>query len=66
MSDGNFNRALLPSTPYRSGVRMGQQQAKKKATEALRIALDSTEPSLTQKQKETITECFEKELRLLP
>jgi hypothetical protein len=45
---------------------MGQQQAKKKATEALRIALDSTEPSLTQKQKETITECFEKELRLLP
>ena len=26
MSDGNFNRALLPSTPYASGVKAGKAQ----------------------------------------
>lgn len=65
MSDGNFNRALLPSTPYRSGVRMGQQQAKKKATEALRIVLEKTETPLSQMHKESIIERFEEELGLL-
>ena len=66
MSDGNFNRALLPATPYRSGVRMGQQQAKTKAIEALRLALEQAEPSLSSEQKDAIFRCFEKELRLLP
>ncbi len=28
MSDGNFNRALLPHTPYASGLRMGKAQAR--------------------------------------
>ena len=66
MSDGNFNRALLPSTPYRSGVNMGQQQAKAKAVKALQVALEQTEPPLSQEQKEAIAASFEKELRLLP
>lgn len=65
MSDGNFNRALLPSTPYRSGVRMGQQQTKAKATEALRLALEQAMPPLTDEQKKAIIRNFEKELRLL-
>jgi len=65
MSDGNFNRALLPSTPYRSGVRMGQQQTKSKAIEALRLALEQAQPPLSKEQKEEIANCFEKELRLL-
>ena len=64
MSDGNFNKALLPSTPYRSGVKMGQQQAKVKAIKALQLALEKAD--LTQEQKETIAANFEKELRLLP
>lgn len=64
MSDGNFNRALLPSTPYRSGVKMGQQQAKVKAIKALQLALEKTD--LTQEKKEIIAANFEKELRLLP
>ena len=64
MSDGNFNRALLPSTPYRSGVKMGQQQAKVKAIKALQLALKKAD--LTQEQKETIAANFEEELRLLP
>ena len=66
MSDGNFNRALLPSTPYRSGVKMGQQQAKVKAIKALQLALEEVQPSLSQEQKDTIKASFEKELRLLP
>jgi len=65
MSDGNFNRALLPSTPYRSGVRMGQQQTKAKAAEALRLALDNAQPPLSSEQKETIIQYFEKELQRL-
>lgn len=64
MSDGNFNRALLPSTPYRSGLKMGQQQAKVKAVKALQLALEKAD--LTQEQKETIAANFEEELRLLP
>lgn len=58
MSDGNFNRALLPSTPYRSGVRMGQQQARGKAVEALHHALEQAEPPLSEEQKESIGEIF--------
>ncbi len=34
MSDGNFNRALLPQTPYASGLKMGRAMATKKAEEA--------------------------------
>ncbi|MBQ4229177.1 MAG: hypothetical protein II675_05230 [Bacteroidaceae bacterium] len=64
MGDGNFNRALLPSTPYRSGVKMGQQQAKVKAIKALQLALEKAD--LTQEKKEIIAANFEKELRLLP
>ena len=51
MSDGNINRALLPSTPYRSGVKMGRQQAKAKAREALNHALESAQPALSEDQK---------------
>ena len=59
MSDGNFNRALLPSTPDRSGFKMGQQQAKTKAVNALRQALENVEPPLSVEQKEAITKSFE-------
>lgn len=58
MSDGNINRALLPSTPYRSGVKMGQQQAKAKAREALSRALESAQPALTEKQKASVMQLF--------
>ena len=62
MSDGNFNRSLLPSTPYRSGIRMGQQQTKAKAISVLRRALEQAEPPLTTEQKEAILKRFEKEV----
>ena len=66
MSDGNFNRALLPGTPYRSGIKMGKQQAKAQAAKALQVALESAQPALTDEQKETIRVSFEKALRSLP
>lgn len=59
MSDGNFNRALLPSTPYRSGVRMGQQQTRAKALESLRLSLEQAEPPLSREQKDAIVKNFE-------
>ena len=64
MSDGNFNRALLPATPYRSGIKMGQLQAKAKAIEALKVALEKADPALSDEQKEAIKANFEQELRL--
>ena len=66
MSDGNFNRALLPSTPYRSGIKMGKQQAKAQAVDVLQHILDTTQPPLTDEQKEAIRYNFERELRLHP
>ena len=39
MSDGNFNSALLPQTPYASGIKMGRQQMKAKAAEAFKDLL---------------------------
>ena len=66
MSDGNFNRALLPSTPYRSGVRMGQQQTRIKALKILQEVLDDTTSSLTQEQKNQIYTHFEQKLKQLP
>lgn len=58
MSDGNFNRALLPSTPYRSGVKMGQQQAKAKAMSALNIAMEQVQPALSDEQKTALAKLF--------
>ncbi|MGN0234668.1 MAG: hypothetical protein ACI4B5_09630 [Bacteroidaceae bacterium] len=50
MSDGNFNRALLPSTPYRSGIKMGQQQLRTKAESVLREILKEKFPTMTDEE----------------
>lgn len=36
MSDGNFNRCLLPHTPYHSGLQTGKSMARMKAIEAFK------------------------------
>lgn len=36
MSDGNFNRCLLPHTPYHSGLQAGKSMARMKAVEAFK------------------------------
>jgi hypothetical protein len=50
MSDGNFNRALLPSTPYRSGMKMGLQQMRGKAVEAFQNLIKEKFPALSDEE----------------
>ncbi len=50
MSDGNFNRALLPSTPYGSGLRMGQQQMRSRAIEAFTVWAKEKFPTLSDEE----------------
>lgn len=58
MSDGNFNRALLPSTPYRSGMKMGQQQMRGKAIEAFRNLIKERFPELKEEELQELIEAF--------
>ena len=46
MSDGNFNRALLPHTPYASGLKVGRAQAFAKAEQAFKEWLRAELPTL--------------------
>lgn len=53
MSDGNFNRNLLPYTPYQSGLKAGKSMARMKALEAFRIYLaEKGELSPEEQEKE--------------
>ena len=52
MSDGNFNRQLLPANSYRSGLQVGRQQMRQKALDALSEILASS--SLGEDEKERI------------
>lgn len=47
MSDGNFNRALLPHTPYASGLRTGRQQERMLALKAFEEWLRTSHPGLS-------------------
>lgn len=62
MSDGNFNRALLPSTPYRSGIKMGQQQMRTKAEAAFREVVKEKFPNLAGGELEELESAFHKKL----
>ena len=46
MSDGNFNRALLPHTPYQSGLQAGKSIGRMFAIEAFRDYLMKFHPDL--------------------
>lgn len=62
MSDGNFNRALLPSTPYRSGMKMGGQQMRGKAIEAFRNLIKERFPEMPEEELQELTEAFRRRL----
>ena len=62
MSDGNFNRALLPSTPIASGIKMGQQQMKAKAVLAFRETIKEKFPTLTDEELQDIVTYFSSKL----
>ena len=62
MSDGNFNRALLPSTPYRSGIKMGQQQLRAKADIVLPQMLKEKFPTITDEELQNFMTEFRKRM----
>lgn len=58
MSDGNFNRALLPSTPIASGIKMGKQQMKAKAVAVFKDIIKEKFPTLTDEELQDIVSAF--------
>ena len=62
MSDGNFNRALLPSTPYRSGMKMGGLQMRGKAIEAFRNLIKERFPEMKEEELQELIEAFRRRL----
>ena len=61
MSDGNFNRALLPHTPYHSGLATGRMQMRNRAEEALKAILSKHFPDISpDKQVEILNEYKER------
>ena len=63
MSDGNFNRQLLPKTELSTGLRAGKAQMRSKAEHALKEILDEYFPNITPEQRDTIHQAFMNKLR---
>lgn len=64
MSDGNFNRALLPHTPYHSGLATGRMQMRTRAEEALKEILAKYFPDTSQEQTTEIIKDFKERTRI--
>ena len=58
MSDGNFNRALLPHTPYQSGLQAGKSMARMHAQEAFASYLREFHPHLSSEEVVRHQEAF--------
>lgn len=58
MSDGNFNRALLPHTPYESGLKMGKAMARKCAVEVFADLARKNHPTLSDEEIKRMSDDF--------
>lgn len=58
MSDGNFNRALLPHTPYQSGMQAGKSMTRMHATDVFKALLQKHFPTLSEEELHTLTNEF--------
>ena len=58
MSDGHFNRALLPRTDYQSGHRAGQAATKKLAETAFLKTVETVFPKATEEEIEVACKLF--------
>lgn len=63
MSDGNFNRQLLPKTELASGLRAGKAQMRAKAEKAFAQFLEEEFVDMTDEQKKQKLEKFMDMLR---
>ena len=62
MSDGNFNRSLLPSNNYQSGIRAGRAQMKKLSLDAFEKWCEETYPQLEEQARREFYLNFKKHL----
>ena len=60
MSDGNFNRSLLPHTPYHSGLQAGKAMARMQAIETFKCYLATPHPDFTEEERIEHSEIFKK------
>ena len=58
MSDGNFNRQLLPKTDLSSGLRAGKAQMRMKAEKAFDQVLDTFLSGEANDQKQAMKQMF--------
>lgn len=63
MSDGNFNRALLPKNELSAGIRAGKAQMRTKAEQAFLETIDHFLPNLSSEKKQEMKEDFMNHLR---
>ena len=62
MSDGNFKRALLPHTPYASGLKVGKAMMKMQAIKAFAEWLHEERPELSDERLRACVENYRKRL----
>ena len=62
MSDGNFNRSLLPHNSFRDGMNAGKAQTRMKAMEAFSQFLQQHHNEWTDAERESAKEDFRQHL----
>ena len=63
MSDGNFNRQLLPKTELSSGLRAGKAQMRVKAEKAFNEVINTFLEDESKERKEAMKQAFMNLLR---
>lgn len=58
MSDGNFNRQLLPNTDLSSGLRAGKAQMRMRAEQAFNEIIETFLAEETEEKKTTMKKIF--------
>lgn len=62
MSDGNFNRSMLPSNSYQSGVRAGRSQMRIKAIQLVEELLQDELATIDEEKRAQLLQLFRQRL----
>ncbi len=62
MSDGNFNRSMLPSNSYQSGVRAGRSQMRIKAIQLVEELLQEELATIDEEKRVELLQLFRQRL----
>lgn len=62
MSDGNFNRSMLPSNSYQSGVRAGRSQMRIKAIHLVEELLQDELATIDEEKRAQLLQLFRQRL----